>query len=350
MSRNKVLVVLAVCSLGFLSASPVGAQYQEGPATQPTVTDDGTLVYEVIEVKGKVRAGPANLVATEGEGWSYVKVGDRLGAGLQIIVPFRSAAKLVARPADPPTVILIERMTRMSISELALTEGTAKSRIELAYGAIKAGVAEGRTRSDMEITCPGATLSKRGTDIFAIEYRNGKFRMSLSDGGRGMIQAIQMRATAFGSMARMRSRFVTPGQFVTHQMARAIDNVPLDRQININDVFGLTGFDQLFTLFNDHGLGFLLPQGANPVGFLDVPTPDGTVGGVPDFDAGAERPGEEILLSPLQAGGRKHNDGDFGIGQGVVPGVFGLSAKSIRERAVVEAAKKAVLKAQGRRR
>jgi hypothetical protein len=323
------------------------------PATDPAVKSDGSLHYEVIAVKGGVRMGPSDLDPKFQDGWSFVKVGDTLTAGLQVHVPFRGAVKLVARPAEPPTVIKIERCSRVNISELFLKDGVAKSRIELAYGAVTAGVAEGRTRSDIEIRAPVATLSKRGTDIFRFEYYNGRFHMSLSEQGRGRIQAIQMRSTAFGGLARMRSRFVTPGQWVTHQMARAIDNTQFDRQININDMFGLSELDQLFTLLNDHGIGFLLPQGRNLLGSLDSPNPDGQVGTTPAFDPDTGLP-DDSRTQPLFRPLRHQNAGDFGIGQGRVPSVFGSAGKPIRTnvfRDLTRAKRKqALLGRQGRKR
>jgi hypothetical protein len=180
----------------------------------------------------------------------------------------------------------------------------------------------------MEIKAPVATLSKRGTDIFRFEYRNGRFMMSMTDQGRGMIQAIQMRATAFGARTWLRSRLVTPGQFVTQEMARAIEETHFDRQVNVNDVFGLMGPEQLASLLNSTGLGFLMPQGGNLANFLDVPTQDGRIGVVPDFDPDAQPSGGELIQPPLPPTLR-HDVGDFGIGQGNVPSVFGFGAKRI---------------------
>ncbi len=328
MARQIVLARLVICLACTCGATAALAQSPQELASRPAGLDEGSLTYEVIAVKGKVRIGPSDLDPKSSQGWSYVQVGYQVRPGTKIHVPFRGALKLVARPAEPPTVVLIEKASLINFSEIVLSEGVAKTRIELGYGAIRAGVAEGRTRSDMEIKAPVATLSKRGTDIFRFEYRNGQFMMSMTDQGRGMIQAIQMRATAFGARTWLRSRLVTPGQFVTHEMVRAIEEAHFDRQINVNDVFGLMGPEQLAALLSSSGLGFLIPQGGNLANFLDVPTQDGRIGVVPDFDPDAQPAGGQLIQPPLPPTLRQ-NVGDFGIGQGNVPSVFGSGAKRI---------------------
>jgi len=312
---------------GLASVSPAAAQPVAQPAATPASAPAsrpagaGELYYEVIAVQPKVRIAPLGTDAVTGTEWRYVKVGDRLRAGQQISTSLRGAVKLVARPASPPTVILIESGTLLGISELAQLRDTSKARLELRYGAVRAGVAEGQVRSDMEIRCPVATLSKRGTDIFRFEYLNGRFRMSLSEQGRGMLQALQLQYGSRGNLLRSRSRFVTAGQFVTQRMAMAIDNVKFNRNINMNDPFGLLGNDQLFTLLNNHGLAFLLPQGKNLVNMLNPATQDGGMPSETDelIADGFNRPPGQVV--------RQGREGVFGIGQGTVPSVFGLGAK-----------------------
>lgn len=286
-------------------------------ADEPSSKPSGeTLRYEVVQVEGKVRVGPETDEAlnTNAPGWFSPKVGDRLGGGIQIRVPLRSKIKLVAMPADPPTVLLIESASTISISELAYKDGAAKSRIKLGYGAIRAGVSEGGTRSDMEIEAPSATLSKRGTDIFRFEYHDGRFMMSLTEQGRGMLQAIQNQS---GYQNGQLSRFVTAGQFVTQQLMRAIDNVQFDRQINVNDQFGLSGNDKLFTLINDHGLGFLLPAGLKPINIIDGNRDGNQPLGDPqniNNQTNQNNPLTQLVRpTPIVPGG------DFGIGQGRLP-------------------------------
>ncbi|MBX3394386.1 MAG: hypothetical protein KF841_03360 [Phycisphaerae bacterium] len=305
-------------------------------ATAPAATSsqpqpgEESLVYEVVEIAGKPLVGPigTNILKDYAQ-WRPIQVGEALGRGQQIHAPARAKVKMVARPADPPTVILVEPGSMVAIEDLAIRNGAAVSRLGLGYGAVRAGVAEGQVRSDMEIASPQAVLSKRGTDIFRLEYVNGRFRMSLSDQGRGMLQAVQLRYSNRGDVIGMKSRLVTPGQQVTQRMAQAIDSMTFDRDININDVFGLVGNDRLFTMLNDRGFGFLLPFNGTAAEIFGGPTVTGQDGRKNLF-------GTNPFSLPSQ-GVRSIRDGDFGIGQAGLPDLFG----SLRARQRMEA-KKAV--------
>ncbi len=310
MARN-TLLAMAVSFL-LAPALVVGQPKTQKPAaTQPDAKDK--IVFEVVEIQGNVVVGPVGLKITE-PGWTALKLRDRLGAGDVVWAQLRGKVKLAALPAKPPTVMMMETGTVLSIEEAAVVNGVAKVRLALGYGAIRAGVAEGQVRSDMEITCPVATLSKKGTDIFRFEYADGRFNMSLSPLGRGMLQALQFRSGRSGRLGGIRSRFVTPGQFVTHRMGQAIDNVKFDRGTNINDVFGLVGNDKLFTLMNNHGFGFLLPQGGNMLTFFG-PSGQGMFG-LP----GSQTPGQRFPRRKRQQ--MIQNDGNFGIGQGPLPSIL----------------------------
>src|SRR5258706_2286825 len=103
-----MLELYCFCTLSFLFASVTHAEPQ---AAQPAAKGPaaGTLRYEVVAVEGRVRVGPDSDTSlnVNGPGWFTPKVGDQLGAGLQIRVPLRSKIKFVAQPADPPTVMMI---------------------------------------------------------------------------------------------------------------------------------------------------------------------------------------------------------------------------------------------------
>lgn len=324
MTRRITTAMLLPALAGFLFVSTAFAETT--PAGSQPAADDGSLVYEVHELQGNVRVAPMGTNPLLKEGWRPVKQGESLHTGQIVHVPFRGKLKLIARPADPPTVLLFDTGTLVQISELSLKDGVAKSRLDLGYGLVKAGVAESGTRSDMEITGPTATLSKKGTDIFGFEVRpDGRFNMFLTDQGRGLVQAIQTQSGQAGGLNAMRSRFLTPGQWITQQMARAIDNVQFDRNVNVSDLYGLKGMDQLFTMLNDRGIGFLLPAGSNPLNLLGNNPPNGgqPKGGPPN------QQGQSLggtLLSQGVGGGRIVGVGNFGIGQGTVPSVFGARA------------------------
>ncbi|MCB9854977.1 MAG: hypothetical protein H6818_04760 [Phycisphaerales bacterium] len=280
------------------------------PVGQP---GDEPLYYVVQDFQGKVQYAKIGTDVTTAGGpeWTVVKKGDRLGAGLVIVTPvFGGALKLVLDPSSPPTVMALESGTMIAIDDLAMRNGVSVARLALGVGAVKAGVAEsGDTRSDMTITTPTGTLSKKGTDIFRVEYQNGRFRMSLSENGRGLIQAIQFKFGSQGDVIGSRSRFVTRGQFVTQEMFKAIDHVRFDRDININDLFGQTG-NEILTILNNRGFGFLLPIGENTVNILGSPNQqptdgmNGLMNGISTAGLGTATP---------------RRDGDFGIGQTILP-------------------------------
>lgn len=324
MLKKAGLATVIFSVVGMLAGSAAMAQTQDTQQQQPAAKDQAaqnqtpaatpSLYYEVVQAKGAADVAALDADPMLKEGWTRLKVGDRLVAGQQVRTSLRGALRVTAVPSDPPTVMLIERSTLIAITELAHTGDTAKSRISLGYGAIKAGVSEGTTRSDMEIEAPVATLSKRGTDIFRFEYRNNRFKMELSAQGRGLVEAIQTRAGEFGGRNRIKSRFLTPGQWISHQMLRAIDEVSFDRSVNIGDVFGLQDMEKL--LAQSSGLQFLSLNGNNLAVALD-PQNTGPEG------IGFGTIGSPSGLFPSTPTETSLPYGNFGIGQGGIPSIFG---------------------------
>ncbi len=309
-------VILLSVSTTLQAQQPATAPAVDAATTQPLAAPGEGLVYEVHAVSGKVLVAPIGMdPVKDAAQWRQVQVGEALGQGQQIRTLIRSSVKLVARPADPPTVILLESTSRMTIEQLAIREGQAVARLGLGYGAVRAGVAEGQTRSDMEIATPSAVLSKRGTDIFRVEYMNGRFNMSLSEQGRGLLQAIQLQFSNRGDVVGFRSRLVTPGQAVTQRMAQAIESLTWDREIHVNDMFGLVGNDRLFTLLNDRGFAFLLPFNSTSASIFGNPTAQ------PQGDGATTLTGGTLPITSTR-GTRTIRDGDFGIGQTALPNLF----------------------------
>lgn len=364
---------LALLAAFSLATAPVLGQAAAPPAAAPAAGEP--LRYQVYEVKGRVYVAKAGTDPKLKEGWRRVRRGENLIKGQQIRTSLRSAIKLVAYPAEPPTVIMIERASLVSIAELRYVHNSAKSRIKLAYGAIRAGVAEGVIRSDMEIECPVATLSKKGTDIFRFEYRNGRWKMSLSALGRGQIMAIQNRYAGIvggrsWTSGFLRTRNVFPGQFVTDQMVRTIESTLFDRDVNINDLFGLKGIELQFNTLFGNGTGFLL-LGRNPIEVRETTQRDRTDDTNTAIDMQQQMSttppggGESLLLRQAidsirdRASVQAHPGGDFGIGTGFLPNIIVDTTARVRlfERLIphpprlLQAQQKAALKraADGRK-
>ncbi|MFO0973222.1 MAG: hypothetical protein U1A27_07275 [Phycisphaerae bacterium] len=258
------------------------------------------------------------------QGWTAIKVGDALAGGVQLDVPVRSALLLVLEPATPPSVIMVESMTFASIDELALSSESAKTRLGLAYGAIRAGVAEGGLRSDMQIESPVATLSKRGTWDFRFEYERGTGRWSMTLADRGLVEAINRLSG--------QRQLILPGQAVNQLMARWVQSAQFNRQVQLIP-YGLMGKDQQFFYENSDGLGILLRGGGNQVALFGnggIVGPGNPKNGLARLlgDSSGGQTGQLRLFQALQTralfGNRQPGtigspDGSFGIGFGTVP-------------------------------
>lgn len=321
MTRCAIYLTLLAGSLFALPAKAQDVAPEAPPAPAAEAKQQGPMAFIVVEVERNVSIAPTGTDAMRAAGWKKLKVGDRVTAGNQVRVGLRSKVKLSAEPAEPPTVVLIENGI-VNFSDLAIQNGTGYVRMQMPYGSIKAGVAETETRSDMEIESPQATLSKKGTDIFGFEVQpNGSYRMFLTEQGRGLLQEIRAKSLQFGTRT-FGTRYVTPGQWITSQLARAIDNLRFDRTVNINDVFGLKGPDQLFTLINNRGgFGQLLPFAGTPINTLFNGGPTGGQMGMPT-GAPNQQNLAHSLLNAVNSQLRFAPGGDFGIGQGTIPGVF----------------------------
>lgn len=318
-----------------VAAASAFAQSAEKPQAPDEVAVGTPLHYQVIEVTGKVRVAKFGTDPTSDTGWRPVKKGELLTAGLQIHTGLRSKVKLAAYPAEPPTVILLEQLTLVGINDLRFSGESgrmrAKSRIGLGYGAIRAGVAEGEVRSDMEIASPVATLSKKGTDIFRFEFRDNRWSMSLSPLGRGQIQAIQHRYSGIVGGRRwtggpLVTRNVFAGQLVTQAMARTIDTTVSFRNINVRDIFGLEDIEIRFQNILGNGLGFKL-LGQNLFGVQQGQ--DGEIQQDVQNQQVHNRMTNGLLLQDAinrlrgATGVRPNSGGDFGIGQIALPNPFG---------------------------
>lgn len=349
--------MIAICAGVWIAAESVSVAQNTTPAqtnaAAAPVKAAQELRYQVVEVAGVVRAAAIGVDPKSPAGWHPVQVGEFITAGMQINTTFRAKVKLVMVPADPPTVIMIERMTLVQFSELRYEAGAAKARIELGHGAVRAGVAEGSVRSDMQIASPAAVLSKKGTDIFRFWYYNGNdWGMSLSDRGRGLIQAIQLKQGGMtgGGLGGFNSRFVRPGQSVNQEMLRTIETELFNRFVNVNELFGLTNGDiQLISLWgngiNIRGLNGdiikLRDITGRDIGLDQMKTKEQLL------TAGVDglRLFQNLPFQTRDNRPRGNNGGDFGIGQGTVPvSVFNTASKAVIQ-ATQAHAKQQMLKA-----
>lgn len=344
MKPCKYMMTAALSTLILIS----GSAWAADPAPTAAGPRKDSLRYQVVAVDGKVRVAPIGADPKSDAGWRAIKLGEYLSGGQQVCTSARGTVQLVAVPSDPPTVLQIEKMSNVQISDLEFRNGDqgreAYSRMQIGYGAVRAGVAEGATRSNMEIASPGATLSKKGTDIFRFWYYNqNDWGMSLSDRGRGLIQAIQNRQNmgiTGGGLLSSNSRFVRPGQSVNQEMLRTIETELFNRFVNVNDMYGLTNGDiKLISLWGN-GLNIRGLNG-NLIELRDVTGADGTmdpVNPIKSILGGGVNNGATLQLQQaidrIKINQRRNphgnNAGDFGVGQSTVPvNVFGNAAKAM---------------------
>lgn len=263
MTTTRITSILTLLVLGL-----AGVAIAQAPATQPatevppaaTQPADVDEVYEarVIQV---VNRADYQLVDEQGEPgeWQPAKVNDLLPQGTRVRTLLRSRLTLAF---GPDVVTVIEPMTIASIDQFYRAGDTKRVRISMGHGSIRAGAAETTLRSDMTIDTPTATLSKRGTMDFGIQYfpptehgSPGRFRIYLAR--EGLVEALNKMTDE--------SRAILPGQYITQAMRRWIDTLSEDRWVPVVDTWAMTDAEALFNMLNDSGLSVVEPGGGSEI-------------------------------------------------------------------------------------
>ncbi len=244
--RALLLTILTLPTLASFAMAQIPATQRAAtlPALQPgqarVIALSGAASYAIVDAQG-----------VRGE-WRPIKVGDLLPRGTQIRTQLRSKLGLAFGDS---TVVLIERATLASIDQFERGADSQKVSLGLGHGMIRASAVDATLRSDMTIQTPTATLSKRGTRDFGIEYEpsTGRFRVWL--GGEGLVEAL--------SLLTRESRLVYPGQYVTQAMIRWIETLATDRWVPVVDTFGQTPAETQFNRDQGRNSGLAV---ANPGG------------------------------------------------------------------------------------
>jgi hypothetical protein len=300
-----------IASVAVLAA--VSAAWGQAAATQPAGTTAAAtqttepinpMQARIIQLSGRVQYALADAAGNVGE-WRDAKVGDLLPAGTRVRTRLRSQVVLAF---GDDSVVLIDRATLASIDQFHRSGDTKFVRLGLGHGAIRAGVAETTLRSDMTIETPTATLSKKGTIDFGIEYEpsTGRFRIFLAR--EGLVEAL--------NKLTQERRMVLPGQYVTQAMIRWITTATFDRHVALADLFGMTGAEQWFNAMNSSGRGVVDPGGGTNTGNV------GTGG----QNAGGNQFARTVNTTlPLPTGLQTIDrpEGNFGTGGAVIPRIFG---------------------------
>lgn len=308
MSLAFVGLVLTATRTG--SAQPAGGSpaLDTRPAASAPAEREGPAAVAV-RVVGKVLAAPV-LPPGGVPHWSPVREGQRLASGTQLRTGIRSSVLL---QFGDNVIVQVDRLTSATIAQFYQTARQQSIRIDLGYGAVRAGAAEGMIESDMTIQTPVATLTKRGTWGFGLEYEavTGRFRAFLAD--RGLIDVMNQLTNQRQSLA--------PGQYVTQAMIHWIQTAKFDRSVPIQDVFGLTRTETEFQAYQGDGMGVLYPGGGSG-GF----NPAGRDPGALYADIAGQQAGQLTGLPPgtfiTQPGGGNifvRPEGNFGTGGAVLP-------------------------------
>jgi len=220
--------------------------------TQPAARsqDAGQPDEAVVEkVTGRVRYARTRDDGSLGE-WQPAKAGDRLPGGTRIQTFFRS--EIILKFTDD-TVIVVESGTSASIDEFRRTADTKKVKLGIAHGAIRGASAETTLRSDLTIESPTATLSKRGTIGFRLEYEPVKGHFVISLQKEGLVEAL--------NKLTHESQLIRPGQYVTQRMLRWIETAVFDDYVPVIGVFGMTDADERFAASYADGVAVVEPSG-----------------------------------------------------------------------------------------
>lgn len=287
-----------------MAQAPATQPASTAPGTQPAKVDEAYLA-RVVEV---VREASYSVSGKAGP-WQAAKVGDLLPAGTWVRTQLRSRLVLAF---GPDTVTVIQPYTLASIDQFHRAGDAKVVRLGLGHGLVRAGASEATLRCDMTIETPTATLSKRGTMDFGIQYTPptmsspGRFRVFLDR--EGLVQAMNKMTG--------QSRTVLPGQYVTQAMQRWIDTATQDRWVAVVDTYGMTDAETLFNQLQDTGLGVVEPGGGS-----EVLAFSGTDAGALAAQLNAQRLQQGAGLGSMLTGGPGFTDrpeGNFGTGSGML--------------------------------
>jgi len=225
------------------------------PAASPSEEDVQPSSAIVIEVEGSVDWAAAGVSPLVADGWTPVKVDDRLVPGTQVRTGLRSYVNL---QFGDTTTVSVRSVTYASIDQFYRSAKAEDVRIGLGYGTVRGGSSEGEVRSGVIVDSPVATLAKRGTEGWEIEVEpgTGRFRISLAQ--FGLVEATQKL-----SADRSRSRTVRPGEYATDRNIANlwINQDIFDRNVKFYATDAVTAADAEFTADNTRGYGVMAPGG-----------------------------------------------------------------------------------------
>ncbi len=274
-------------------------------ASQPTTFDEA-FQARIIKVVGRATYCLVDDAGVAGP-WQPARPGDLLPAGTRVRTRLRS--KLVLAFGED-AVVVVQALTLASIDQFHRAADSKVVRLGLGHGIVRAGVAETTLRSDMTIETPAATLSKRGTMDFGIQYEPSSQRFRVFLDREGLIQILNKMTE--------QSRTVRPGQYVTQAMQRWIDTASDDRWVPVVDTVGMTDAEAIFNTLQNTGLGVVEPGGGSTI--LTFSGRD--IGELASALNAQRARGQAGPTVPAGNGIINRPEGNFGTGSGLGSGGF----------------------------
>lgn len=325
--RTAIIVTLPFCvfPMGALAQPTSETETTSAPEATPAAasTPDATPIFaRVIEVDGDVRYAP--LESTD---WKKVELDMQLPAETQIRTGLRSAVKFQIGEEAPFTAMVIESVGKVVLSEAYRDTDKKRVRVGVAYGKVRAGVAEGGLQSDFTVDTPVATLSKRGTWDFGVRYeRPDRFEFFLNE--HGLIEVLNKISNDI--------RTLQPGQKVTEAMRLWLSEARFSRTVPVPDIFGQGEIDFAFNQLRSSGLGVTSLGGGETV-FVNLSNRSARS----DFSTLVTNSlggGNFTNVNPVQRGPRtfgplRRPEGFFGTGRGdeLVPVIIDSSSNLARQ-------------------
>lgn len=297
---SKSTIAASAVALAFLAGIVVAQETQPAAATtQPVAAEGATpIMARVIGVEGDCRHAP--LGSTD---WQPCTVDDEYPQETVILTGIRSSVKLQIGDDDTYTAIVIEPASKTLISEAYTTADTKRVNIGVGYGRIRAGVAEGGLKSEFTVESPVATLSKRGTWDFGMEYERGTNRFRVFLLGSGLVDALDRQTGT--------QRQLSTGQFVTQAMLRWAEQAQFSRNVPVPDILGQSDLEVAFNQLQQSGLRVVNPQGGASV-LIDL----NSAGARAAFANAIRQQLASIPVTQIPSGRPLRAEGFFGTGRG----------------------------------
>lgn len=236
----KTMTIAAV-----IAAVAAGAAMGQTPAPAPASQPAAEVRATILETTGIVK-----YRQTEGGKWQDAKKGDVLKPPAEIRTGPRSAVTIKLHTT---AILEVRAYTRVAIAELALLGDTEKTSLFLRRGTVRAGIIEEKTRSDFQIACPAAVLTREGTWGMEMSYDPATGRYNIALDNDGLVRVMDL--------VTGRRVGLQPGQYVTQALQMWVRTAMLERMVSLTDPFGVTSVETAFYAENSGGLTAASPTG-----------------------------------------------------------------------------------------